>query len=166
MLDELNRRMTHYEYPISALLASDGGIYGRFGSRPATIEQRLRVQRNWAQFHQGSPGVTELGPAEYSGELAAIDERWCRSTPRGLHTPPAMWDEVLADRESARSGGSPFFALLHPDGYATYRVYEATDSVEVTRLAAVTADAHAALWRPTPNVHLRRGMLPTNGRPL
>jgi predicted acetyltransferase len=150
MLDELHRRMTRNEYPIAALLASEGGIYGRFGYGPATIEQRLRVQRRWAQFHPGVPDpgrVKVISPTEHSGELAAIDERWRRRTPGGLQTPPAMWDEVLADRESARSGGSPFFALLHPDGYAMYRVYEATDSVEVTRLVAVTADAHVALWR-------------------
>ena len=56
---------------------------------------------------------------------------------------------LLADRETARHGGSPFFALLHADGFAMYRVHgDATSkSVEVTKLTAVTAEAHIALWR-------------------
>lgn len=150
MLADLHHRMTCNDYPIAALLASDGGIYGRFGYGPAAIEQQLRVQRRWAQFHPRVPdagGVTVISPADHRSELAAIDERWRRSTPGGLHTPPVMWDEVLADRESTRHGGSPYFGLLHPDGYAMYRTHEATDSIEVTRFAAATSDAHAALWR-------------------
>lgn len=129
MLDELHRRMARSEYPIAALLASEGGIYGRFGYGPATIEQQLRVQRRWRSSIQRFPT-----PAASKSSAQPC-------------TPPAVWDEVLADRESARSGGSPFFGLLHADGYAMYRVYEATDSVEVTRFAAVSADAHVALWR-------------------
>lgn len=150
MLADLHHRMTRHDYPMAALMASDGGIYGRFGYGPAAIEQRLRVHRRWAQFHPRVPdpgGVTVISPADHRGELAAIDERWRQCTPGGLHTPPVMWDEVLADRESTRHGGSPHFGLLHPDGYAMYRTYEATDSIEVTRFAAATSDAHLALWR-------------------
>ncbi|WP_036418709.1 GNAT family N-acetyltransferase [Mycobacterium sp. 155] len=150
MLDELHRRMTSRKYPIAALLASEGGIYGRFGYGPAIVEQQLRVQRRWAQFHADVPdpgGVTVISPAAHAGVLAAIDERWRQRVPGGLQTPPAMWEEVLSDRESARGGGGPLFALLHRDGYAMYRVFDATDSVVVTRFVAVTADAHFALWR-------------------
>lgn len=150
MLDELHQRMTRSEYPTAALLASEGGIYSRFGYGPAVIEQQLRIQRRWARLHPDVPdpgNVKIISAAAHSGELAAIDERWRLRTPGGLHTRVRMWDEVLADRESARSGGSPLFTLLHPDGYAMYRVYEATDSVEVTRFVAVTVDAYLALWR-------------------
>jgi predicted acetyltransferase len=75
------------------LLASEGGIYGRFGYGAAAIEQRLRVQRRWAQFHPEVPdpgGVKVISAAKHSSELAAIDERWRRYTPGGLHTPPAV----------------------------------------------------------------------------
>jgi predicted acetyltransferase len=74
-------------------LASEGGIDGRFGHGAAAIEQRLRVQRRWAQFHPEVPdpgGVKVISAAEHSSELAAIDERWRRYTPGGLHTPPAV----------------------------------------------------------------------------
>jgi predicted acetyltransferase len=152
MFEELHRRMARSRYPIAALLASEGGIYGRFGYGPATIEQRLRVERRWAQFHAEVPdpgGVRVVAPSQYRDELTDIYERWRRCTPGGLHSPPALWDEVLADRESARHGGSPFFALLHADGFAMYRVHRngTSRSVEVTKLTAVTAEAHIALWR-------------------
>lgn len=94
-----------------------------------------------------SGNVDVVCAAEHSEELAARDERWRECTPGGLHTPPATWAEVLADRESAPHGGSPLFTLLHPDGYAMCRVHEAADSVEVTRFIAATAAAHPTLWR-------------------
>jgi predicted acetyltransferase len=148
----IDRRMVGARYPVAALLASEGGIYGRFEYGPATIEQRLRVERRWAQVHPDVPdpgGVRVVSPPQYRAELVDIYDRWRRRTPGGLHSPAALWDEVLADRETARHGGSPFFALLHADGFAMYRVHgDATSrSVEVTKLTAVTAEAHIALWR-------------------
>ena len=55
MFDELHRRMVGARYPVAALLASEGGIYRRFGYGPATIEQRLRVERRWAHVHPDVP---------------------------------------------------------------------------------------------------------------
>jgi predicted acetyltransferase len=152
MFEELHRRIVDARYPVAALLASEGGIYGRFGYGPATIEQRLRVERRWAQVHPDVPdpgGVRVVCPSQYRAELVDIYDRWRRRTPGGLHSPAVLWDDVLADRETARHGGSPFFALLHADGFAMYRVHgDATrKSVEVTKLTAVTAEAHIALWR-------------------
>ena len=151
MFGELHRRMADSGYPMAALLASEGGIYGRFGYGPATVVHRRSIERRGARCHPEVPdpgGVRVVQPRQHREELAAIYDRWRRRTPGGLQSPPALWDEVLADREFARHGGSPFFALLHADGFAMYRVRgETTKSVDVTKLAAVTADAHIALWR-------------------
>lgn len=152
MLDELHCRISGNSLPVVALLASEGGIYGRFGYGPATVEQRLRVQRKGARLHPDAPdvgGVRVVAPSEHRRDLEDIYERWRRRTPGGLYTPPVMWTEVLADRESARGGGSPLFALLHRDGFAMYRVHDtaAGSSVSVTKLTAVTDEAHIALWR-------------------
>ena len=152
MLHEMHRRMADAGYPVGALWASEGGIYGRFGYGPATTEQCLEVDRRWAQFHPAVPdpgGVRVVAPAQHRTELADVYERWRLRTPGGLHSPSVLWDEVLADRESTRDGGSPFFTLLHPDGFAMYRVHRNPDGkrVEVTKLAALTPDAHIALWR-------------------
>lgn len=152
MFHEMHRRMADARYPVGALWASEGGIYGRFGYGPATTEQRLEVDRRSAQFHPAVPdpgGVRIVAPAQHRAELVDVYERWRLHTPGGLTSPPALWDEVLADRESTRDGGSPFFTLLHADGFAMYRVHRtpAGNRVEVTKLAALTADAHIALWR-------------------
>lgn len=152
MFHEMHRRMADAGYPVGALWASEAGIYGRFGYGPATTEQCLEVDRRLAQFHPAVPdpgGVRVVAPAEHRAELVNVYERWRLRTPGGLASPPALWDEVLADRESARDGGSPFFTLLHPDGFAAYRVHRnpGGNRVEVTKLAALTADAHIALWR-------------------
>lgn len=150
MFAELHRRMDRY--PIAGLEASEAEIYGRFGYGPATIWQRLSVDRVAARFHPGVPdpgGVRVVRAAEHRGQIEDVYERWRLQTPGGLHTPQVLWDEVFADRESHRDGGSAQFCLLHADGFAMYRVHSADkkDRVEVSKLAAVTPHAYIALWR-------------------
>ena len=87
-------------------------------------------------------------PADHRDELAAIYERWRQQTPGGLVRPKAMWDELLADREWVRRGGTELFAFLHPDGYALYRVFgDDPMFVRVGEFTAATTDAHVALSR-------------------
>jgi predicted acetyltransferase len=151
MYAELHNRIGDARYPIAGLTASEGGIYGRFGYGPATIEQVLSVDRRIAVFRDDAPdpgGVRIVKPADHRDALAEIYERWRLSTPGGLIRPTALWDELLADRESDRRGGTEWFALLHPDGYALYRVFgDDPMFVQVGELTAATADAHIALCR-------------------
>jgi predicted acetyltransferase len=151
MYTEMHRRIADAGYPIAALTASEATIYGRFGYGPATTEQTVSIERRRAEFHAdvADPGGVRLvEPARFRDEMAAIYERWRLRTPGGLHSPTEMWDEVLADRETARHGGSPLFGLLHGDGFALYRVHGYDPkTVQVTKLVAVTTDAYVALWR-------------------
>jgi predicted acetyltransferase len=150
MFTELHDRM--HAYPIAGLEASEAGIYGRFGYGPATVEHKVTVDRREARFHADVPdpgGVRIVRPAEHSRQLQEVGERWRVLTPGGLYSPPQLWDELLADREELRHGGSAFFCLLHPDGFAMYRVHGDGEkkSVETTELTSVTPEAHIALWR-------------------
>jgi predicted acetyltransferase len=151
MFTELHRRIDDSGYPIAALTASEGGIYGRFGYGPATIEQELTIDRRFARFHADAPdpgGVHLVRPAQHSDDLAAVYDRWRQCTPGGLRRPQALWDELLADRENDRRGGTPWFAFLHPDGYALYRVHrDDRRVVRVPELKAANTEGHAALWR-------------------
>jgi predicted acetyltransferase len=151
MFTELHGRIADGQYPVAALLASEGGIYGRFGYGPATIEQTLSVDRRFTRFHPDAPdpgGVRIIEPTQYRDRFEAIYEAWRLRTPGGLHTPAAMWDEVFADREIGRGGGSALFGLLHTDGFALYRVHgNDPKTVQISKLIALTADAHVALWR-------------------
>lgn len=150
MYTELHRRMV--DYPIAGLEASEAGIYGRFGYGPATVWREFAVDRRGARFHDDVPdpgGVRTVRPGEHRDQLAEIYERWRRATPGGLYSPPQLWDEVLVDREERRGGGSAFFCLLHADGFALYRTHGGGEKkkVEIGKLAAVTPQAHIALWR-------------------
>jgi len=151
MFVELHRRMGEASYPIAGLEASEDGIYARFGYGPATIQQSLSVDRRAAKFHADAPdpgGVRLVRPQDHRREFEDVYERWRLRTPGGLHTPSELWDEVMADRAESRGGGTAFLALLHADGFAMYRVHGGErKSVQITKVAAVTSDAHAALWR-------------------
>ncbi|WP_243858720.1 enhanced intracellular survival protein Eis [Mycobacterium sp. DL440] len=151
MYTELHQRIAEAGYPIAALTASEGGIYGRFGYGPATTVQLTSIDRRFAEFHASVPdpgGVRLVKPAEHRDTFAEIYDRWRQQTPGGLVCPTPLWDDVLADRENTRDGGSELFAFLHPDGYAMYRVHgEESRSIRVRELTAVTPDAYIALWR-------------------
>lgn len=151
MYTELHRRIADSGYPIAALTASEGGIYGRFGYGPATVDHQLTIDRRFAQLHADAPdpgGVRLVKAADSRDEFAAIYQRWRARVPGGLARPLPLWDDLLADRENTREGGTSWFGLLHPDGYVLYRAHgEDPKSARVSEFRAVTPDAHAALWR-------------------
>jgi len=95
MYNELHDRIADAHYPIAALTASEGGIYGRFGYGPATIAQKFSVDRRFARFRDDAPdpgGVRMVKAADHRDELAEIYERWRLRTPGGLVRPLALWD--------------------------------------------------------------------------
>ena len=151
MYIELHNRIANERYPIAGLTASEGGIYGRFGYGPATIEVDLSVDRRFARFRDDAPdpgGVRMVRPADHAGDFAEIYDRWRQRGPGGLVRPKALWDELLADRESARRGGTQMYAFLHPDGYVMYRVFDDDPMiVRVGEFIAATTDAGIALSR-------------------
>lgn len=154
MYARLHELIADAKYPLAVLTASEGGIYGRFGYGVATIEQQVSVDRRFASFHPAAPdpgGVRMVVPAQHRDALIDIYDRWRCRTSGGLVRPAALWDDLVADRPELRHGGGEWFAFLHQDGYALYRVHrDARDgrkSARVEELTAVTADAHAALWR-------------------
>jgi predicted acetyltransferase len=151
MYTELHTRIADAHYPIAGLTASEGGIYGRFGYGPATIEVELSVDRRFARFRDDAPdpgGVRMVKPADHRDALEQLYERWRLQTPGGLVRPTALWDELLTDRESDRRGGSEWYTFLHPDGYVMYRVFgDHPMFVRVGGFVAVTNDAGIALCR-------------------
>ena len=151
MYVELHRRIADSGYPVAGLTASEGGIYGRFGYGPATMERELTIDRRFAKFHADAPdpgGARLMRPAEHGDDLAAIYDRWRRQTPGGLERPQGLWDDLLADHENDRNGGTALFGILHADGYVLYRVFRSESmTVRVEEFKAVTTGAHIALTR-------------------
>ncbi|MBP1822620.1 putative acetyltransferase [Mycobacterium sp. OAE908] len=148
---ELHNRIAEAQYPFAGLTASEGGIYGRFGYGPATIEQEFTVDRRFARFRDDAPdpgGVRLIKPADHRDALEQIYDRWRQRTPGGLIRPSALWDELLADRESDRRGGTELYAFLHPDGYVMYRVFgDHPMYVRVREFVTATTEARIALCR-------------------
>lgn len=134
----------------SALTATEGGIYGRFGYGPATVQCTVEIDRTRAAFRLGVPdpgGVRLAGADQARAHAPAVLERWRRHAPGALSRDDGRWDLLFHDRESARDGASALFFLLHPDGYAAYRIDRARRRCQVVDLVAATDDAHVALWR-------------------
>lgn len=152
MCTELHGRMAASGYPLAALHASEGGIYGRFGYGPATLLHELTVDRRFARLHADAPGadpqdVRLVPPSEHLGAFEEIYDRWRRLVPGGMARPQALWEQLGADRP-APNGSAKCFGLLHPDGYAVYRLDTLDPRLaRVDELRAVTADARGGLWR-------------------
>jgi predicted acetyltransferase len=150
MYTDLHERVADAGYPIAALTASEGGIYGRFGYGAATTDTELIVDRRFARFHRDAPdpgGVRIVRPREHRDELAEIYDRFRRITPGGMARPTPLWDDLLADWEDTRRGGTAWYCFLHADGYLLYRSHGKPRHVRVEEFTAVTPEAHAALWR-------------------
>jgi predicted acetyltransferase len=151
MYTDLHDRFAENGYPLAALTATEGGIYGRFGYGPATVDTEFSLDRRFARFHRDAPdpgGVRIVRPAEHRDDLAAIYDRYRRITPGGLARPTPLWDDLLADWEDSRGGGTAWFCLLHDDGYVLYRMFHGSArTVRVEEFTAVTPEARVALWR-------------------
>ena len=149
---EHHARIRTSSVPLSLLTASEGGIYGRFGYGPATVETTSSIDRRFAVPHPKAPdpgGVRMVHPAEARVAFTDVYDRWQRVTPGAQARPGIVWNRIFADRESERGGGTSLFGLVHHDGYVLYRRVSG-DSGTVARveeIRTVTRDAHAALWR-------------------
>lgn len=145
-----HRRHAEAGLVMTALTAVEGGIYGRFGYGPATAVRTVEIDRTRARFSAAAPdpgGVWEAGADEARTHAPAVHERWCRGVPGALSRGADRWDLLAADRPETRHGGSGLFFLLHPGGYAAYRIERGERCARVVDLFAATDEAHVALWR-------------------
>ncbi|WP_338771705.1 GNAT family N-acetyltransferase [Nocardia vulneris] len=152
MYTEQHRRTEAAGLALTLFTASEGSIYGRFGYGPAVRENAVSIDRRFAEFRPTTPdpgGVLLAEAAAVTEHVEAVYDRWRRFTPGVQVRPAASWAMLFADPEAVRDGGSELFAFTHPDGYALYRNHftESERTVDVLELRAVTAEAHAALWR-------------------
>jgi predicted acetyltransferase len=150
LLERQHRDFAADGVAVSLLTASEGGIYGRFGYGTATVQRSVEISRRLAALRPGTPdpgGVRQVEGDDARALAPAIHRRWAAVTPGAVSRADAWWDDLLRDREHRRRGGSALFHLVHPDGYAAYRMVHDDRSCGVVDLFAVTEQAHAALWR-------------------
>lgn len=148
--------------PLAVLMASEPGIYGRFGYGAATAETSLRIDTSRVRLAlpPGTDGVRvrRSSPKE---ALDACEAVYARVAPDRPGTPVRQpgWERVpLNDPESARDGGSPLQCVLaerdgEVTGYVTFHLRPAWEgavprgTVAVRDLAALDPASYAALWR-------------------
>ncbi|GAA1282788.1 GNAT family N-acetyltransferase [Saccharothrix xinjiangensis] len=141
---------------VAALWASEASIYGRFGYGLAAEFTRLSVPKN-AAFHAGvSTGdarLREVSRDEAMPHLKAVYEELRPTRTGWLSRTEPSWAHQFADEERDRGGLSSYRWVLHPDGYAVYRVKQDWQErgprceLHVREMAARTPEAHAALYR-------------------
>ncbi|MFJ6674448.1 GNAT family N-acetyltransferase [Actinosynnema sp. NPDC091369] len=141
---------------IAALWASEAAIYPRFGYGLAAEFARLEVPRG-AKFH---PGVTvdgervrEVSRDEAMPVMKAVYEDLRPGRTGWLSRLDASWEHQFADTERDRDGLSAYHYVLHPQGYAVYRIKHdwrergPRNELHVREIAARTDEAYAALYR-------------------
>ncbi|SUA76197.1 Enhanced intracellular survival protein [Nocardia otitidiscaviarum] len=139
--------------PLTMFTASEGTIYGRFGYGTAIERDFISIDRHRVQFRPTTldPGGVEIAPVDEATQARIRDvyDRWRRLVPGAQERPDPAWRLCFADPPRYRGGASTLYALLHPDGYVLYRREwgEKESVATVWEFRAVTAEAHAALWR-------------------
>lgn len=148
MITELHRGYVGAGVPLAVLTASEGAIYGRFGYGVTTAERWVEIDRKRAVFRAGTPdpgGVRYADTEEVRALAPDVHRRWCASHPGAVSRTASWWEHTLLDRDTHRRGATARFDLLHPDGYAAYRIDAGT--ARIVDFFAVTDEAHVALWR-------------------
>lgn len=144
---------------LSVLLASEAGIYGRFGYGPATSTQRLTVPRHNAELAapraagpDAGGSVEVLRRADCVEVLEEVYDRYRRAQPGALSRPHTWWALGAGQPPIAPA---PRYVAVHrdrdgvPDGYASYSIGDpgtlAVDEVITADDAVFTALARFVL---------------------
>ncbi|WP_214406295.1 GNAT family N-acetyltransferase [Pseudonocardia lacus] len=150
LFTEQHREFVEQGLALSALTASEGSIYGRFGYGPTTLRRSVEIARRRAVLRPDLPdtgGLRHVSTDELRGIAPELQRRWASGVPGAVHRPDALWQPHLADHEHARGGATAFFHLVHPDGYLSYRRLDSERACLISELVALTPEAHRELWR-------------------
>ena len=169
-------------HPLVVLLASEGGIYGRFGFGPACLAAHYRLERPAAHLadHPSPPGAVRLLPEAHArSAFPAVFDAARRARVGEIDRSPSWWQGVFDDPGAslrglgAGAGGARFLCSYEEggriDGYAIYEVGSARRaaerSLELAELVALTPPAYTALWGYLLGVDLV-GRVVTGERPV
>ncbi|WP_433269630.1 GNAT family N-acetyltransferase [Actinosynnema sp. CS-041913] len=141
---------------LAALWSSEAGIYGRFGYGMASEFTRLSVPRGAAfrpEVETGDARVREVPVDEAMPVLKDLYDRVRPGRTGWLSRTGPQWQHQFADEEQDRGGLTAYRYVLHPRGYAVYRVKSdwqergPRNELHVRELVAETDEAFAALYR-------------------
>lgn len=150
--------------PLATLSASEGGIYEHVNygiasrSRVTSIDARLANIR--PQYRPDPSEVRYIHGDDVVPTISAIWDRFRRCRTGEVSRSAAFDDLVFAIHQRPNGAQSAAYYLCHTDGYATYRVEQNWNDghpahvLHLIELAAVTPQAHAALWHSLLSVDL------------
>jgi predicted acetyltransferase len=176
LMEACHQDMADRGEPVSLLHASEGGIYERFGYGMAQIHREVEIDvRSTAlrtEYRVPSGSVRYLDGDAAFDHMVAVWERF-RRTRAGELSRNMAWHEFLRTLRGRSMGDdSAAFYLAHADGFAAYRIKDdwsngsPNHTMVVVDFAAVTAEAHFALWQVLLSVDLvgtiKRSFFPTD----
>lgn len=134
--------------PVLGLLASEAGIYERFGYGCSTRIRVVEVDRRRARLaDRWDPEPVELAMADDRiADLVALWDRYRQQRAGEFSRTETQFRSLTLERNK------PIFAALHSDGYALYTVEpnwsdgHPAHRLQLRELVAVTPEAHLALW--------------------
>ncbi len=119
--------------PLAILMASESGIYGRFGYGLATTQPSYEIDPRYAKFAVGphEQGALRLvDPPKAATILPEIYDRVRLVQPGAVTRSKEWWERHFRDPERWRRGASERFHVVYEsaegshEGYATYRLKE------------------------------------------
>jgi predicted acetyltransferase len=149
-------------HPVSALWASEGQIYGRFGYGLASLCGQISLERRHAEFAEPRErrARTRLVDEDEAAELFPPVWEEVRSVVPGMLSRTEDWWAFrrLEDSDWNRRGRGPLQRVAlelddRPAGYALYRLQQGwedkapTGSVDVTEAMGDSPEATRELWR-------------------
>jgi predicted acetyltransferase len=149
LLDAVHDDVDGRGEPLAALTASEGGIYERLGYGVACARRVTSIDRRAARLQERfAPPPDTVRIVDRVAARPQLQALWDRSRllrPGEITRDGAWWAHDEADRPQ-------LVHAVHDDGFATWRTemhwHDGHPGHEVflTTLAAVTPEAHIALW--------------------
>jgi predicted acetyltransferase len=144
-----------HDEPVSMLTASEGGIYGRFGFGPSTLDLDVTLDTREIEFVRPRPAgrLRMVDRAELDKVAPALFDRVRQARPGAVSRPEAWWADVHEIRKPAIR-----FDVLYEsaagdvDGFVTYEVKARwvpgpEHRLDLRDMVAASPDAEHALWR-------------------
>ena len=173
---------------VAVLVASEGGIYGRYGYGPATFGARYVVDKRHARLlapftapcgsssNGGSGSVRLVELAQAAEAFPAVHDAYVPTRAGELDRPRGEWAELLGNPNGADEAARHRFYVCYEqagriDGYAVYRVAPMDPSdhwrraVFLEELCSLSDESYRALWSFLLGIDLTEE-LRTRGRPV
>jgi predicted acetyltransferase len=143
-------------------IASESGIYGRFGFGEATSAAEVRIDTRDAAMLVPPPrlDIRLVDAEEASKVLPDLFERQRRVRAGEPGRNAIQWEERLSDPAPRRQGANALFHAVCDEGYVSYRVHDADIlrgdrcRLLIEELRGLTPAVEAGLWQFVLNVDL------------